>query len=781
MKHFFSTTFFIFLILSSCRISTANSLQQEFKDDAYYFLALQAADEGDNEKAINYFKMTRDSETASEIIVRRSAESLTLLGDVIERNEAALYLAKKYNDDNALLIASRELFKQNEFASIIRITDNIDFEKAPNDLVKIRFDSMLEKKDNRFEQEYYLWSILRPLSAEHIEIYQKYLANKILVFQEKQANLNAEYEKELEKRIDGWKQDWIEQNPDKELAPKLIPKEFDDLKLEILDLPVTSEQTIIDYRVYVYHKNYKEAYRSYRDILRIYEDEVEENEKLNIDTQILSDLGKTLLYGTSNYYESAKELDRLAKLLEPEKAFYAYFYAARLYDKGGRYKTSATERFKTALASTKDSEKFDNCLWYFLNFLLRASTDDIIDTLKIYGPSINKPEYFDDFFESLSVVLLSNQKWQDFYKIWKETNSNFSEDTAGKYAYISGRLIEEGLAEGAKGLKTRQSIDAFTTVLSGKGNLYYKVCALERLNITDKEIVEHVLMNGKKYQNSDESKIEGIEGIEEIEEPKSADILMKGYAAFGFPQRVYAEWLLNRKNISTEASIIASKFLSDCGQYDSSYDIQSLRIASRAKTSAKGKLTKEMLYLIYPRFYQEFVKEACNENDIQEYLLFSLVRTESFFDASISSVAGAIGLTQLMEATAKDEAKKLKIEGDYNLLDPKTNLRIGSHYLKSLINRVDSNSPLLALFAYNGGLTNVRKWLKRSKKEWSELGKAPHKPAGMSLDLFLETLPFTETRDYGRQLVATSSLYGWLYYEQTPAKTVRQILYTEED
>ena len=112
-------------------------------------------------------------------------------------------------------------------------------------------------------------------------------------------------------------------------------------------------------------------------------------------------------------------------------------------------------------------------------------------------------------------------------------------------------------------------------------------------------------------------------------------------------------------------------------------------------------------------------------------------------------------------------------------MDPETNLRLGCHYLKSLINRVDENIPLLALFAYNGGLTNVRKWIRSAKNDWSTLGRAAHKPAGISMDLFLETLPFTETRDYGRQLVASSAMYAWLYYGKTPSETVREILYAE--
>ena len=782
MRKIFSSIFLATCFFTSCKISSANSLQKEFKDDAYFFMALQAADEGDDLKAMRYFKISRDSETGSPIIKRRSAESLTMLGNVMERNEASTYLAEKYGDDSALLISAREFFKQNEFATILKLTENIDLSSAPNELVKIRFDSMIEKKDSRFQQDFYTWCVSRPLSIEHLKMYKVYMTQKEDAFDLERTRAREEYEHELEARIDDWKKAWTEANPGKELDEKIIPTSFDNLKYEESEFVVTDDQAIIDFRILIYHKKYDQAFDTYKKILKIYEENSksadEENVELNIENQVISDIGKALLYGTNDYYYSARQLDKLAKRLEDEKAYYAYFYCARLYDKGGRYQKTAAARFKSALEATSDHEKFDNALWYLLNFQLRTSTDDIIDTLKTYGSQIHDPEYFDDFFESLSVLLLSNQKWQDFYKVWKETDSNFSERTAGKYAYISGRLIEEGLAQGAKGLKTRQSVDAFMKVITGRGDLYYKVCALERMNITDKEIVEAVLLNAKKDE-SEEQKDAKKQEEEQIEENSGADILMKGYAAFGFPQRVYAEWLMNRKDISTEVSMLASDFLFDCGQHDPTYNVQSLRIASRAKEAAKGKIPKDLMKRVYPTFYKKEIEKVCDENELSEYIFYALVRTESFFDPSISSVAGASGLSQLMEATAKDEAKKLKLGDDFDILDPETNLKLGSHYLKSLIGRVDSNIPLLALFAYNGGLTNVRKWIASAKKDWATLGKDFHNPAGISMDLFLETLPFTETRGYGRQLVASSSMYAWLYYGKQPSKTVREILYAD--
>ena len=63
------------------------------------------------------------------------------------------------------------------------------------------------------------------------------------------------------------------------------------------------------------------------------------------------------------------------------------------------------------------------------------------------------------------------------------------------------------------------------------------------------------------------------------------------------------------------------------------------------------------------------MKKVCKEYDIPEYIFYGLIRTESYFDNDIESVAGAIGLCQLMPSTASDVGRKLKVK-DYDLLNP---------------------------------------------------------------------------------------------------------------
>ena len=170
--------------------------------------------------------------------------------------------------------------------------------------------------------------------------------------------------------------------------------------------------------------------------------------------------------------------------------------------------------------------------------------------------------------------------------------------------------------------------------------------------------------------------------------------------------------------------------------------------------------------IFYPRDFEKIVVSACEKYNLNEEHLFALIRTESFFDSGIKSSAGAVGLTQLMESTASDISKKLKWR-DFDLKDSVQNVEMGAFYLAELIRRLDGK-VLPAFFSYNAGITKVRRWMENSK---IELGYQKILP----LDLFLETIPYEETRGYGRKLVSASVYYAWLYEGKSVSEVVEEI------
>jgi soluble lytic murein transglycosylase len=132
------------------------------------------------------------------------------------------------------------------------------------------------------------------------------------------------------------------------------------------------------------------------------------------------------------------------------------------------------------------------------------------------------------------------------------------------------------------------------------------------------------------------------------------------------------------------------------------------------------------------------------------------MREESALDPRALSPTGALGLTQLMPATARGVARKLKIHGyqTARLLDPDTNIRIGGAYLGELYARFQH--PALALASYNAGPGAVSGWLRAR-------GSLP-------LDAFVEEIPLDETRGYVKRCLRSFAAYQFLYSNgQMPA------------
>lgn len=132
-------------------------------------------------------------------------------------------------------------------------------------------------------------------------------------------------------------------------------------------------------------------------------------------------------------------------------------------------------------------------------------------------------------------------------------------------------------------------------------------------------------------------------------------------------------------------------------------------------------------------------------------LTLAVIRQESSFDEAARSRVGALGLMQLMPATARHVSKDLKIAyGKQRLTaDPAYNMRLGSHYLKKQIDAFDG-SYVLAVAAYNAGPHRVRRWLK-------ERGD-PRAPDVDMID-WIERIPFAETRNYVQRVLESLHVY----------------------
>lgn len=160
-------------------------------------------------------------------------------------------------------------------------------------------------------------------------------------------------------------------------------------------------------------------------------------------------------------------------------------------------------------------------------------------------------------------------------------------------------------------------------------------------------------------------------------------------------------------------------------------------------------IEEKILLYLYPIEYEEYVYKYSEELNIDPMLTFAIIKTESNFDEKIESKSGAIGLMQLMDKTAQEQAEKLKIEYTKEMLyDPETNLKLGLNYFNMLFDYFNQNY-VLAFAAYNAGLGNVQKWIKEGtiKADGSDI----------------ENIPFKETNMYVRKIIKNYEIYKELY------------------
>jgi soluble lytic murein transglycosylase len=149
--------------------------------------------------------------------------------------------------------------------------------------------------------------------------------------------------------------------------------------------------------------------------------------------------------------------------------------------------------------------------------------------------------------------------------------------------------------------------------------------------------------------------------------------------------------------------------------------------------------------ILFPKAWWDTIKTESVKNNLDPYLVVSLIRQESEFNPSVVSYANAYGLMQLLPSVGKAMAKEEGISHfqTFQLLDPEMNIRLGCRYLREMLDKV-GGVPEYALAAYNAGDGRVI--------DWQAAG--PYS----GIDEFVESIPFTQTREY---------VEGILRYEET--------------
>jgi len=146
----------------------------------------------------------------------------------------------------------------------------------------------------------------------------------------------------------------------------------------------------------------------------------------------------------------------------------------------------------------------------------------------------------------------------------------------------------------------------------------------------------------------------------------------------------------------------------------------------------------------YPRPYEALVEEIARAEQLPSELIYAVMRQESGFRPSVRSPAGALGLLQLMPNTAERVAGEMGWPEVGDLTEPRTNISLGAHYLKRLL-ELFGNDWALAVAAYNAGPEAVSLWARAR--------------ADVPTDIFASLIPYAETRSYVQRVLANVAVY----------------------
>ncbi len=207
------------------------------------------------------------------------------------------------------------------------------------------------------------------------------------------------------------------------------------------------------------------------------------------------------------------------------------------------------------------------------------------------------------------------------------------------------------------------------------------------------------------------------------------------------PLQATTAWIRNRQGLGLRAQ---ERFNAVRGA------ITLMRRAYPQFLAAGGEdLPPDVLQIIFPLDYWPLIQKYSNMHGLDPFLITALMAQESTFTAEIRSSANARGLMQLMPSTGRRYARKLGMRSfsTASLLQPETNVRLGTQYFKDLVDRF--GGVHYALAGYNAGEHRVAKWLT----------EAPGLPA----DEFIDNIPFPETQNYVKRILGTAEDYRRLY------------------
>lgn len=318
---------------------------------------------------------------------------------------------------------------------------------------------------------------------------------------------------------------------------------------------------------------------------------------------------------------------------------------------------------------------------------------------------------------------------QNWHEVWSSINAmSPQQQSEGAWRYWKGRALQQ--------LARLAEADELFAELSREYNFYGQLAAEE----LGKEAGEGVVSAG--YRPS-EAEVQVV-----LEMPAIQRTLL----LYGMDLRSEAakEWAWATRRFSDRQLLAAAEVARRSEMYD------------RSINAADRTVSVHDFNLRYPAPYRDALRENLDKHGLEEAWVYGLMRQESRFATSAKSGAGAAGIMQIMPDTARWVARQMGMKGYrkglIHQLD--VNIKLGTYYMKTVFRQFDEN-PVLASAAYNAGPQRATQWR----------GTQPLEGA-----IYVETIPFDETRDYVRKVMSNTIYYSMLFGQS--AQSLKQRLGT---
>lgn len=273
---------------------------------------------------------------------------------------------------------------------------------------------------------------------------------------------------------------------------------------------------------------------------------------------------------------------------------------------------------------------------------------------------------------------------------------------------------------------------------------YWQARALEQVNATEQANAGYELLaqqrhyygflaSGKLSRNTNLNNYPLNFSQDELDSVANMPAAQRAFEFRKLDRQVSArrEWMFLQSQLNEQQLKIAAVLADKAGWHDQA-------IFTFSKAGYLDDLSRR-----FPMAYDQTLKASALKNNIDPAWAFAIIRRESSFMPDANSGVGALGLMQLMPSTARYLIKE-KISSSA-LYDPSKNVELGTQYMRYLMDKMDDNT-ILATASYNAGWRRVQNWL-------------PEK-GSMPLDLWVETIPYKETRNYVKAVLAYQQIYS---------------------